>query len=172
MKEYIFLQVEKLKKKYRTSDPFTILEAMNVQIWDTPQSCKLKGFCFLANQTFYVSIHPDLPEEMRRIVAAHELGHIILHKSQLKMAMMTDYNLNNYQKDTEYEANLFAADLLISDEEVRKELLEADGAYYAMCSRLNITPTMMSYKLFSMDDRGYDYPLPLGIDSRCLGREA
>lgn len=169
MKQYIFQQVEKLKKKYKTSDPFIILEGMNVQIWDTPEGTKMKGFCFLANKTFYVSINPDLPYEMRRIVAAHELGHIILHKAQLKMAMMTDYNLNDFQKDTEYEANMFAVELLVSDDEINQGVLMDGDEYFTLCSKLNITPTMMSFKLFAMHGRGYSYHLPMDIDSRCLG---
>ena len=169
MKEYIYQQVEQLKKKFKTSDPFEILEAMHVQIWQTPQDCKMKGFCFFANHTFYISIDPELSDQMKKIVAAHELGHIILHKEQLKTATMTDYSLNNYQKDTEYEANLFAAELLLSDEEIKNGVSENIG-YFTLCSKLNITPMIMSFKLFSMCGRGYSYNLPIEIDSRCLGR--
>ena len=59
-----------------------------------------------------------LSEEEKMIVAAHELGHIILHRSQLKMAPMQDDTLYNMTDNTEYQANLFAADLLIEDEKI------------------------------------------------------
>lgn len=52
---------------------------------------------------------------LKNIVAAHELGHIILHRSQLKMAPMKDDVLYNMRDNTEYEANLFAADLILDD---------------------------------------------------------
>ena len=64
-------------------------------------------------QTIYVMLSSFLSEEEKRIVAAHELGHIMLHRSQLKMAPMSDNRLYNMINETEYQANLFAADLLI-----------------------------------------------------------
>ena len=69
-------------------------------------------------QTIYVMLSSFLSEEEKRIVAAHELGHITLHRSQLKMAPMSDNRLYNMINETEYQANLFAADLLIQDEDV------------------------------------------------------
>ena len=71
-------------------------------------------------KTIYVMISSFLSEEEKMIVAAHELGHIILHRSQLKMAPMQDDTLYNMTDNTEYQANLFAADLLIEDEETLK----------------------------------------------------
>lgn len=169
MTSYIYQKVHKLKKKYKTSDPYEILESMNVEIWNTPPGTSMKGFCFLSNQILYVSINPDLPAPMHRIVAAHELGHIILHKSKLKMAMMTDYTLENLAKDlTEFEANMFAVELLLDDSEVLEKLSDEDIDYYSLCSKLNITPSMMSYKLHAMTKRGYAFNMPEGIDNRCL----
>ena len=46
-------------------------------------------------KTIYVMISSFLSEEEKMIVAAHELGHIILHRSQLKMAPMQDDTLYN-----------------------------------------------------------------------------
>lgn len=168
MKEYIYKEVQKLKTRYKTSDPFQILKAMHVEVWDTPHNCDMKGFCFLSNRQFYISINPTLPPQMRRIVAAHELGHIILHKSRLKMAMMTDYSIDSIQKDAEYEANLFAAELLLEDDDIISEMDQDNSNYFSLCSGLNITPSMMSFKLYSMSNRGYSLQLPIEIDSRCL----
>ena len=69
-------------------------------------------------QTIYVMLSSFLLEEEKRIVAAHELGHVILHRTQLKMAPMSDNRLYNMINETEYQANLFAADLLIEDQDV------------------------------------------------------
>lgn len=170
MKDYIYQKVEKLKKKYKTSDPYKILESMKVEIWETPVGSSMKGFCFLTNQIFYVSINPNLPEEMRRLVAAHELGHIILHKSKLKMAMMTDYRIDDMQKDSEYEANLFAAELLVEDSELLHEMTDKDIDYYSLSSKLNMPPSMMAFKLLAMSKRGYHFNLPEEINSKCFAK--
>ena len=115
---YIYNKVEKLVKKFKTRDPFEILEAMNVIVGETDRYEKLKGYCFMSCQTIYVMISSFLSEEEKKIVAAHELGHITLHRPQLKMAPMKDDVLYNMRDNTEYEANLFAADLILDDKEI------------------------------------------------------
>ena len=65
----------------------------------------VKGYCFMSCKTIYVMISSFLSEEEKMIVAAHELGHIILHRSQLKMAPMQDDTLYNMTDNTEYQAN-------------------------------------------------------------------
>ena len=86
----------------------------------------LKGYCFMSCKTVYVMISSFPSEEEKMIVAAHELGRIILHRSQLKMAPMQDDTLYNMTDNTEYQANLFAADLLIDDEEI-EDMVQNDA---------------------------------------------
>lgn len=50
---YIYNKVEKLVKKFKTRDPFEILEAMNVIVGETDRYEKLKGYCFMSCQTIY-----------------------------------------------------------------------------------------------------------------------
>ena len=88
---------------------------------------------------------------MKQIVAAHELAHIVLHQSQLKIAPMKDTVLYNMASQTEYEANLFAADLLLDDEEIHKLSQDEDMDYFNMCKSLYVTPDFMSFKLFIMN---------------------
>ena len=77
-----------------------------------------------------------LSEEEKRIVAAHELGHIVLHRRQLKMAPMSDNRLYNMTDETEYQANLFAADLLISDKDVADLSKNEELDYFSFCTQL------------------------------------
>ena len=115
---YIYTETKKLIKKYGTRDPFEIMDQMNIVVGETSKYKTLKGYCFMSCKTIYVMISSFLSEEEKMIVAAHELEHIILHRSQLKMAPMQDDTLYNMTDNTEYQANLFAADLLIEDEEI------------------------------------------------------
>ena len=52
--------------------------------------------------------------------------------------------------NTEYQANLFAADLLIDDEEIEDMVQNEDLDYFGLCSSLNATPELMSFKLYSL----------------------
>ena len=124
----------------------------------------LKGYCFMSCKTVYVMISSFPSEEEKMIVAAHELGRIILHRSQLKMAPMQDDTLYNMTDNTEYQANLFAADLLIEDEDIEEMVQNEDLDYFGLCSSLNATPELMSFKLYSLAKRGQAYHMPM----RCV----
>ena len=120
-------------------------------------------------QTIYVMLSSFLLEEEKRIVAAHELGHVILHRTQL-MAPMSDNRLYNMINETEYQANLFAADLLIEDQDVAELSKNEDLDYFSFCSSLYATPELMSFKLYSLMKRGQAYHMPMEINSGFLAK--
>lgn len=136
---YIYDETQKLIRKYKTRDPFKIMDNMHVIVGESSSFQKLKGFCFMSCKTIYVQISSFLSEEEKQIVAAHELGHIILHRTQLKMAPMKDDTLYNMQDNTEYQANLFAADLLLSDADIADMAHNEDLDYFSLCNTLNST---------------------------------
>lgn len=165
---HIYKEATRLIRKYQTQDPFEILGGMNVIVKESSRFKKLKGFCFMGCQTVYVVISSFLSDEEKKIVAAHELGHIVLHRAQLKMAPMKDDNLYNMMDNTEYEANLFAADLLLDDGDVAEAASNDDLDYFDMCSLLSTSPQLMSFKLYSLIKRGQSYHMPLDIQSNFL----
>ena len=65
---------------------------------------------------------------------------------------------------------MFAADLLIDDEDIHT-LSQEDMDYFNMCKCLYTTPDVMSFKLFSLIRRGHAYDLPMGLDSKFLGKK-
>ncbi|MCD8197922.1 MAG: ImmA/IrrE family metallo-endopeptidase [Lachnospiraceae bacterium] len=168
--DYIYGQVEKLSIKYATRDPIRLLESLNVVVAETDRYEKLKGYCFLSCKTFYVMISSFLPDAEKRVVAAHELGHIALHRQQLQLAPMKDCVLYDMASSTEYEANLFAADLIIRDEDIEEMSQNEDLDYFGVCSSLYVPPELMSFKLFSLLRRGYAYQMPMELDSRFLAK--
>ena len=88
--DYINKKVNDLIRKYKTRDPIELLEALGAVVGETSAYARLKGYCFMSCQTIYAMFSSFLSEEEKRIVAAHELGHIVLHRKQLKMAPMSD----------------------------------------------------------------------------------
>ena len=166
----IYDETQKLIRKYKTRDPFKIMDDMHIIVGETSNFQKLKGFCFMSCKTIYVQISSFLSEEEKQIVAAHELGHIILHRTQLKMAPMKDDTLYNMQDNTEYQANLFAADLLLSDADIADMAHNEDLDYFSLCSTLNSTPELMSFKLYSLTKRGQAYHMPMEIQSNFLAK--
>ena len=72
--------------------------------------------------------------------------------------------------ETEYQANLFAADLLIEDEAVEQLSKNEDLDYFSFCSSLYTTPELMSFKLYSLMKRGQKYNMPMDINSGFLAK--
>lgn len=168
--KYIYKKVESLVKKYKTRNPFELLACMNVVVIESDRYKKLKGYCLMTCQTIYVIINTFLPEEEKRIVAAHELGHVVLHRSELKMAPMKDECLYNAKDNTEYQANLFAADLLLEDSAIEEISKNEDMSYFGLCSSLYCSPDLMSFKLYSLIQRGQAYHMPMGLQSNFLAK--
>jgi len=72
------------------------------------------------NRQPYIVINDNLPYEVQLIVAAHELGHDRLHRAFAKDYALQEFVLYDMKSRPEYEANVFAAELLIDTDEVLK----------------------------------------------------
>ena len=165
---YVYQQVGKLIRRHGTRDPFELLDALHVQVRFYYDLTHTKGFtrCFL--RQYFVGINGNLPQSEQRIVAAHELGHIVLHAQELRTAPLFDTAVYDKRSTTEYEANLFAADLLLKDEEVAEAAAVPQTDLAGLCLFLGAAPGLMHFKLRSMRSRGIDIPLPFECDSRFL----
>ena len=155
---YIYDCVAELIDKYNTSNPFELMDLLYIQCRSSNLD-SLKGYCVIIHGIKYVAINEMLSWQERKIVAAHELGHILLHSDKLKAAAHHDLNIYDMADKTEYQANLFAAELLIDDEDVDNLARRDNMDYFTMAKFLSTNPQLLAFKLFSMARRGYNYNL-------------
>ena len=167
---YVYQKVGKLVRRHGTRDPFELLDAMHVQVRFYYDLCSTKGFTRYLLRQYFVGINGNLPRSEQRIVAAHELGHIVLHASELRTAPLFDTAVYDKRSSTEYEANLFAADLLLRDEDVMEAAGRPGTDLRDLCLSLGTTPGLMNFKLRSMYKRGIWSPPCAECDSRFLAR--
>ena len=99
-KNYIYACVEELIEKYNTSDPFELMDALDIHC-ESSNLEHLKGYCVIIHGIKFIAINENLRPAERKIVAAHELGHIILHSDKLKAAAHEDMNIYNIADKTE-----------------------------------------------------------------------
>ncbi|MDY6314310.1 MAG: ImmA/IrrE family metallo-endopeptidase [Clostridia bacterium] len=118
MKDYIKKRAEALAEEYHTRNPFELLETLGIDIEFNTEFTELKGFFTIINGCRFAVINANLPYEEQKIVAAHELGHALLHEEFAKDAQLCDTMLYDMRSKPEFEANLFAAYLLISDSDI------------------------------------------------------
>lgn len=101
-------------KKFGTNDPFEIADRLGILY----QMCNIdfEGcYMFLKNHR-YIFINRNLDSHTKKIVMAHELGHAILHRRKNCYFIINKTFLLNSR--TEKEANMFASELLITDETI------------------------------------------------------
>ena len=104
-----------------------------------------KGFFLQQDQVRCITINASLDEDTQRIVLAHELGHAMLHSSYTDQSFH-DFGLFCDHSQLEYEANLFAAELLLDDHAVFSALQECDD-FFCMAKLLCVPPQLLDFKL-------------------------
>ena len=105
--------VERNTKKYKTRSPYELADLMGISI----HRCELgtiRGYYSKKFRIKQIVLNCNLTENDERFVLAHELGHAIMHENLNTPFLMenTLFSKNKYEN----EANLFAIELLISDE--------------------------------------------------------
>lgn len=163
-----------LAARHGTRDPFRIARDLGhtVKFLDLKRQ---KGFCADIYNNCFIFISSRLSEQMKRMTCAHELGHIILHRRLLgrdsngQFKKFIEMELFDIKDNTEYEANLFAADLLIDEEELYGLLKDGYDIVHA-ASSLDVNVNLLAIKLAEMNRRGLPVNISFTPDKGFIGR--
>ena len=110
-----------------------------------------------------IFLNGRLEEPMQSMVLAHEIGHDRFHRKQAQQSPLKEFTLFDMKDTTEYEANAFAAHLLLPDEDVM-DCLKGGMDMAQTASSLNVNINMLLIKLAEMNRLGMDLPLPFEPD--------
>lgn len=152
--ERIITQTKFLINKYTTRDPFRLADALGVKIKYTDFLYQLKGMYTVINHQRYIILNNKNKSGINRIVCAHELGHDQIHREYAKNTVMQEFMLYEMSNRLEYEANIFAASLLLDDETVL-DLIEQgfDAAQIAAATKSDVN--LVALKVDSLIQDGY-----------------
>lgn len=121
--DWIKAKADDLYKRHKTRNPFKMASFLNIHVvfWDLHE--EINGFYQYEKRNQIIFINNNLNSLERRVVCAHELGHAVLHKKSSVpfMRKSTEFSIDRIER----EANRFAAELLIPDE----DFLEINNAY-------------------------------------------
>ena len=163
---FILEQVQILRYRYHTSSPASLAKELGIEV-KYHDLGNLKGYYLADRREHYIILNQSLDEDMGQIVCAHELGHDRLHQPIAGYILWQDKNLFESSSKPEREANLFAADLLVSDLEI--SCLLTQGYSLEEISRLLSKPIdLILFKIQALRLTGWKIDLPWSTNSEFL----
>ena len=112
----ISARAKEIKRRYNESDLFRLCEDMGIRviIHETPISVvAFKGCSMVVSRIPIILLNSKMKEILMRVVLAHEIGHSVLHRELAAIRGFHDFDLFGMKDQCEYEANVFAAELLL-----------------------------------------------------------
>ncbi len=160
MTDYICGTVRELLLKWEERDPFRLAQRMDIEILTLPLGEHLKGYFLYLSRVAVIVINDSISAELQRVVCAHELGHAVLHKEIAMNSRFQELSLFDNSVRTESEATLFAAELLIPDEELLM-LLREDQTVFEAASCLSVPVDLVNVKLQLLRKKGVALCIPM-----------
>lgn len=161
----VFKRANELVRQCGTRDALRIAEELGIWIYYEDAFKDLLGMYTYRWNHRIMLLNPNMDSYLTQMVGAHEVGHDSLHRDLAKAEGLKEFVLFNMRNNTEYEANAFAAHLLLDNDEVYS--LARQGYDVAEISQtLNSHINLVLIKLLEMNKLGYDFRIPCDPDSR------
>lgn len=144
----------RVRREFGGRDIFATAENSGANVWFRELG-SLKGFYICENGSRYIIINNALDDIVARTVCAHELGHDMLHR-ELSAGGIRENTLFLANNKTEREANLFAAEILITDREALS-VLEYAVDIGQVAYELGVMPEIVEYKLELLNAAGHSF---------------
>ena len=139
-----------------------LAKALGVRIEYSPFDEELSGMAFLRDGKPTIGVNSHHHPNRQRFTIAHELGHILLHRSRLDAAVLVDKSKNCLPRDSisaegtdpvEIQANAFASELLMPADLMRQVLanssrdLHDDDYLIALAKRFRVSLAAFQFRL-------------------------
>ena len=157
----IVKSVKKLKRRYREDNLFELCRNMGILLLPQPfgtQKGAIMGFFLEQRRIKTITYNSDLSDDLQRIIVGHELGHSVLHARD-GIHAFHDVGLFDVASRFEREANLFAAEFLLEDDEVLETLAQG-GDFFSAAAILRVPMELLDFKFRIMKWKGYDVAEP------------
>ena len=154
-REYIQNVANKLIKKFDTRNPFQLCQAIGVEVFYADLG-SLKGMYKYLKKNRFAVINENLDPFTKTLVCAHELGHDILHQNLARKVCLQEFILYDMKSRPEYEANLFASEILLPDDiilNLARDGYDIEQISKELCTDINL----IALKVSSMNTRGYRF---------------
>ena len=160
-------EIKRLINRYGTRDPFQIAKGLGIHFLIDYDFRSLKGMYKVIQRSRFIFINGNLCERDQRTICAHELGHDRLHRQFAKKAAFQEFMLYDMRTRPEYEANIFACELLIGNDEIFP-LIDKEYDIYQIAGELGEDMNLVLIKIDELRKQGYDVRAPYRPNSDFL----
>ena len=167
--DHIRKEARRIIRMCKTRDPFKIAKELGIIVVFRDDFDDLKGVYKIIKRIRFIFINADLSEDEQKTVCAHELGHDRLHRDLAESGAFQDHSLYyDICCKPEYEANIFASELLIDDDEIL-DLINSDYDLHLIAGELSVDFRLVLIKVDELRLRGYNVRVPYRPQSDFLG---
>jgi Zn-dependent peptidase ImmA (M78 family) len=164
----IIKKAEEMKKEYETENPFELGKELgiNIEFYSMGnRKTSIKGF--YVKDLNVIVINSDLSEREQQIICYHEIGHYICNCEEAISFFPRAENIEC--RICENEANFFATEFMLPDEDVLSRLKEVH-TIYTIASELCVPVEFLLLKLHLLKNKGYKIEIPIDIpNAKFLG---
>lgn len=139
-RDYINQAVQYLVGEQETNDPYRLARQMGIEVDEHPFE-RIKGIILDIAGQVTIILNSNLPERLKRVVLAHELGHLVLSPGGHGYFWIADHTL--MESKMEYEAHMFAVELLTWGEGP-----EEDETLEQFAASVGVPVDMIRYRVF------------------------
>lgn len=152
-------KANELIRKYKTNNPFELVKNCNIKLLYADLG-NIGGFYQYYKRSKLIIINESLSALQQKEICAHELGHALLHPKQNRFFLHQNTFQNNDK--LEREANLFAAYLLISEEEAA-EFFQRRATVSQISAIVGISPQLAEERMCRFVQKNNFMKQPSGL---------
>ncbi|MBE6869904.1 MAG: ImmA/IrrE family metallo-endopeptidase [Ruminococcus albus] len=159
-RNHIYKKVMELIDKHGTRNPYELADALGIKIIETSIR-PLQGAFYIIFDQPTIFIEETLREDQKLIVCGHENGHAVLHPELVRNGNLAEFEVFDMREPIEYEANIFAAHLLIDEDEML-HYLRMGYTVFQTAIMMKVNPNLVNIKLSEMNGWGYNFDTSWG----------
>lgn len=158
--EEIYDKAKKIVKSCGTRDTLKIARELGIYVHFVDNLNELLGMYTYRHKERHILLNANMEHMIMQMVCGHEIGHDIFHRNLAKgNGPLPEFVLFDMRTKHEYEANAFAAHLIIDEDEIVENIHQGYDVVQ-LSTMMNTNINLMLIKLHELNRMGWNLNIP------------
>ena len=157
--EEIYQKANRIVRQCGTRDTLKIARELGIYVHYVDRFHELLGMYTYRYRERHILLNSGMENMVMQMVCGHEIGHDIFHRDLAKKNTLPEFVLFDMRTKHEYEANAFAAHLII-DNDTLIGYMRAGYDVVQLSAAMGTNINLMLIKLNEMNRMGHQLNLP------------